>query len=207
MIRSIEPNEERELAAKLAHIERVRWSPDSGSLLISGSDSKGRGGLFGVEVKTGVLTPIVVEAGASFRGFEGVWSKGGKSLFYLHGDSELRAGDKVLLSGKGLRNLTASPDGRSIAVCEGGSIVILGVDGRITRRVPMANVSELEWGTRLIAATGADLWEIPVDGAPRKLESPGNRQPGFSLHPDGKQIAVTAGRISSDVRVLKLSGH
>ena len=205
VVRSLEPDEEREIAAKLAHIERVRWAPDGRALLVSGSDSKGRGGLFSVDAKTGALSPLVVEAGASFRGFEGAWSKDGKSLFYIHGDSELRLGDKVLLSGKGLRHLAASPDGRSLAVYDGKDICILGVDGQLTRRVRVNGVTELEWGTRLIAGTAADLWEIPAEGAPRKLDSPGNRQPGFSLHPDGKQIALTAGRISSDVRVVKLN--
>jgi Tol biopolymer transport system component len=205
VIRSLEPNEERELAAKLAHIERVRWSPDGRSLLVSGSDSKGRGGLYSVDVKSGALSPVVVEAGASFRGFEGVWSTDGKALFYIDGDNELRMRDKMLLAGNGLRNLTASPDGRSLALCQGNDIVILATDGRVIRRVPIVDVNELEWGARLIAGIGADLWDIPMDGsAPQKLASAGNRQPGFSLHPDGKQIAVTAGRLTSEVRVLKL---
>lgn len=207
VIRSLEPDEERELAAKLAHIERVRWSRDGRALLVSGSDNKGRGGLYAVDVKTGALSPVVVEAGASFRGYEGVWSKDGKSLFYIHGASELRGPDSTLLKGKDLRNLAASPDGRALALCQGNDIVIVATDGRVIRRVPMANVTELDWGARLVAGTGAGLWNIPLDGGPpQELASPGNRQAGFSLHPDGKQIAVTAGRLSSEVRVLKLDG-
>ena len=113
--------------------------------------------------------------------------------------------DKALFKGNGLRNLTAAPDGRSLALCEGNDVVIIATDGRVTRRIPLANVNELEWGHSLIAGIGSDLWSIPMDASPRKLESPGNRQAGFSLHPDGKRIAVTAGRISSEVKVLKLN--
>jgi hypothetical protein len=163
--------------------------------------------LFSVDSKTGALSPLVAEPGAPFRGFEGVWSKNGKTLFYIHGDSEVRAGDNTLLHGQGLRHLAASPDGRLLAVCEADTIIVLDTDGRVSRKVPLNGVTELDWGPRLIAGTGADLWEIPAEGAPRKLESPGNRQPGFSLHPDGKRIALTAGRISSDVRVLRLNVH
>ncbi|HYI94477.1 MAG TPA: hypothetical protein VEX68_13090, partial [Bryobacteraceae bacterium] len=205
IIRTFAPDEERELPIKLAHIERVRWAPDARSILVSGSDNKGRGGLYSVDLQTGSLRPLVVEAGASFRGFEGVWSADGKSLFHIHGDSGLRLGDKVLFQAQGLRNLVAAPDDRSLAFCEGDDIVIVPMDGRVTRRVPMANVNELEWGSSLIAGTGSDLWEIPKDGPPRKLAAPANRQTGMSLHPDGARIAITAGRISSEVKVLKLS--
>jgi hypothetical protein len=145
-----------------------------------------------------------VEAGASFRGFEGVLAKDGKSPFYIHGDSELRGPTGTLLSGKGMRNLAASPDGKLLALCQGNDVIILATHGRVTRKISMANVNELEWGPRLIAGIGPDLWNIPLDGgAPQKLESPGNRQAGFSLHPDGTQIAVTAGRLASEVRELK----
>jgi Tol biopolymer transport system component len=205
VLRSFGPDEEKELPVKLAHIERVRWSPDGHSLLVSGSDAKGRGGLYSVDVQSGALKSVVVEPGASFRGFEGVWSPDGKSLYYLHGDSELRSLDANMFTGASLRNLAISPDGRYLAVCDREDVVIVGVDGSKPRRVPMPDVHELEWGPRLVAGKGADLWEIPVDGtAARKLESAGNRQPGFSLHPDGKRIAVTAGRLTSEVRVLKL---
>jgi dipeptidyl aminopeptidase/acylaminoacyl peptidase len=205
VVRSYDPDDEGELTVKLAHIERVRWSPDGRSLLVSGSDNKGRGGLYSVNRKSGDLAPLVVEAGASFRGFEGVWSADGKAIFYINEDSELRSRDATILAGKDLRNLTISPNGSSLAVCEGDFIVIVGINGNPLRRVPLPGVNELQWGERLVAGRGSELWEIPEDdSAPRKLESAGNRQAGFSLHPDGKRIAVTAGRITSDVRVLKI---
>jgi Tol biopolymer transport system component len=205
VIRSFDPDEERELPAKLAHIERVRWSRDGRSVLVSGSDSKGRGGLYSVDVRTGALTPVVTEPGAPFRGFEGVWSR--DSLVYIHGETEVRAGKATLLKGAGLRHLAASPDGQFVAVCQGEDVLIVPATGGEPRKVSLPNVNELEWGARLVAGSGANLWEIPAaadGGPPRKLEAPGNRLPGFSLHPDGKHVAVTAGRSSSEIRTLKL---
>lgn len=203
VLRSFAPDEERELPVKLAHIEKVRWSPDGRSLLVSGSDNKGRGGLYSVDAKSGALSPLVAEAGASFRGYEGVWA--GSELIYIRSDSELRSREATLLSGKDLRALAASPSGRLLAVAQAGEVLLLHANGRLKRRVPLPGVNELEWGTRLIAGTRTDLWSIALDGGPPvKLESPGNRQPGFTLHSDGKQIAMTAGRITSEVRVLKL---
>jgi Tol biopolymer transport system component len=213
VIRSLEPDQERELQPKLAHLERLRWSPDGDSLLVSGSDNKGRAGLYIVNAKSAAVIPVVAEPGAAFRGFEGVWSKNGKSIIYIHGDVTVRSKtldgqEAELYRGVHLRHLTPSPDGRSIAFTEGGdSIVILPLAGGSRRAIPFTGVTELHWGADLIAAHGAELWIVALDGAtPRKLPAPGNREPGFSLHPDGKQIAVTAGRAQSEVRVMRISG-
>jgi Tol biopolymer transport system component len=212
VVRSIKSDQERELAPKLAHLERLRWSPDGQTLLVSGSDNKGRGGLFVVDAKNGTTTPLVLEAGASFRGFEGVWSKDGNSVFYLYADSELRArvlpngGETTLYRGTRLRHLTVAMDGSKLALAEGeDSIVILPAAGGEKQRIRFEGLSELEWGQDLYAGRGAELWRILLStGAPQKLEMPGNRAAGFSLHPDGKRLALTVGKARSEVWVLRL---
>ncbi|MCP5109516.1 MAG: hypothetical protein GY953_01635, partial [bacterium] len=45
--------EEKVLVPQLAYIDRIRWSRDGKSLLASGSDGKGRGGLFAVDTGNG----------------------------------------------------------------------------------------------------------------------------------------------------------
>lgn len=212
VIRALDSDEERELAPQLAHLERIRGSPDGRSLLVSGSDNKGRSGLFLVDAKTGSVTPMVFETGASFRGFEGVWSRDGERIFYLYGDTELRSRDvqsgreTTLHRGAGLRHLARSNDGAWLAFGEGeDSILIAQTAGGEKRRVRFEAMSELEWGRDLIAARGAELWRIPVEGgAPQKLETPGNREMGFSLHPDGKLLALTVGKMRSEVWVLNI---
>ena len=211
--RSLESAEERELQPKLAHLERLRWSPNGDSLLVSGSDNKGRAGLYIVDVKSAAVTPVVAEPGAGFRGFEGVWSKNGKSIVYIHDDSTVRSKtldgkEAELYRGAHLRHLAASPDGRFIAFAEGDeSIVISSISGSGKRVIPFSGATELDWAVDLVVARGAELWKVPLDAAaPRKLPAPGNREPGFSLHPDGKQIAVTAGRTQSEIRVVRIAG-
>ena len=212
VIRRFETKDERELQVQLAHIERVRWSPNGKMLLVAGSDSKGRGGLYLVDVNTAAMKPLSVEPGAPFRGFEGVWSKDGNSVYYLHPSGELRKRETVsgrestVYRGAGLRNIAASPDGKWLAAgLSDKSLALIPAVGGEARMLPFEGLTDLEWGRELIAGRAAGLWRIPLDGAPpAKIESPGNRDPGFSLHPDGEHIALTAGDTKSEVWVLPL---
>lgn len=214
VIRALDSDSERELLPKLAHIEQVRWSPDSSALLASGSDNKGRGGIYRVDPLTAALTPVIAESGAPFRGFDAVWSKDGAGVFYLHGD-ELRARtlasgkEAVLLKTTGLHLLARSPDGKTLAAgVAGNAIVLVPASGGEPRSLPFPNLTELEWGRELIAARGPGLWRIPTAGeTPVKLNAPGNREPGFSLHPDGITLALTAGNAKSEVWMLPLAAR
>jgi hypothetical protein len=72
-VRSLSDATDRELRTNLAHVERMRWSPDATTLLVSGSDGKGRKGLFSVRVSDGRTQPLVIDETASFRGLPGEW--------------------------------------------------------------------------------------------------------------------------------------
>src|SRR5262249_27560028 len=187
VIRSLETDEERELAPKLAHIERARWSRDGKSLLASGSDNKGRGGVWAVDLRTAELKAVAVEAGAPFTGFEAVWSK---DVCYIRGD-EVRSGGSTLYRGERLRRLAASPDGTWLAVGSSEMIALVPLAGGAARSISFDGLTELEWGRELIAGKGAELWRIPTgDGALARIDAPGNRSGVFSLHPDGERIAL-----------------
>ncbi|MBI3472342.1 MAG: PD40 domain-containing protein [Candidatus Solibacter usitatus] len=212
VIRRLDSEEERELLPKLAHLERVRWSPGGDALLASGSDNKGRGGLYLVNPETAAVRPLVSEAAASFRGFEGAWSSDGQRVLYLYHEQELRSrlvsggSEATLYRGPRLHGLAVSPDGRWVAVGAGGkSIALIPAAAGEARLLPFDGLTELEWGRDLMAGRGAELWRIPLDGAaPLKLAGPGNRQAGFSLCPDGESIVLTAGNAKSEVWAVAL---
>ena len=193
-------------------MERIRWSPDGKTLLVSGSDNKGRGGLFLVDVGTAAVKPFAAEPGAPFRGYDAVWSKDGKSVFYLHPSGELRkrgtetGHEFTLYRGAALSHIAASPDGKWLAVGESGkALVVIPAAGGEARTLLFEGVTEIEWGRELVAGKGPELWRIPLDGGlPVRLDSPGNRDSGFSLHPDGERVALTAGDSKSEIWVLPL---
>ena len=68
---------------RLAFIERLRWSPEGDSLLLSGGDAQGRSGLFVLDLGTGEARQAVVERGGDFRGLEGDWSADGRCIYFV----------------------------------------------------------------------------------------------------------------------------
>lgn len=205
VIRSLQDDNERELLPKLAHIERVRWGPDGKTFLASGSDNKGRGGLYTVDFATAEVKPLIAEAGAPFTGFEGVWSTNGGQVFYIR-NGELRCREitsgveSTLYRGERLGHLAVSRDGKWVAVGAGEEIVLAPVTGGDLRSIAFKGLTDLEWGRTLIAGKGAELWRIPTTGGdPVKIDSPNNRSGAFSLHPDGERVALTAGDLKSEV--------
>jgi Tol biopolymer transport system component len=206
VIRDLDSDAERDLTTKLAHIERVGWA-GAKALGVSGSDGRGRGGLFLVDVAGSALKPIVAEPGGPFRGYDAAWTA--EAVYYVRG-KELRSRefasgrDESLLEADGLRHVAASPDGKRVAVATADAVSILSTSGGAPRTIRFAGLTELAWGRELIGARGAELWRIPETGKPEKIQSPGNRRPGFSIHPGGTQIALTAGNEKAEVWVLRL---
>jgi Tol biopolymer transport system component len=223
-IRSMKTGEERDVPAKLAHIETIRWFPDGRSLLASGSDRKSRGGLYRVDVETGKTVPVVQDPDATFRGLPGVPSADGKALYYLH-DNEVRlrnleSGDERTLYRRGpaahLRDIASSPDGRRLAFGDSASIFILtvGESPQPVRQLALPRggaLGGIAWfpnGTHLLVARegeeAREIWRIPADGSrAEKMDLPISLQGRVSLRPDGRQIAFTAGQSRSEVWVVE----
>ena len=78
-------------------------------------------------------------------------------------------------------------------------------------RLKTAILSGVEWardGSQLLFSRGGEptpeLWRIPVQGGqPRRLGLVTNQNARISLHPDGRQIAFTAGETKTEVWVME----
>lgn len=223
---------DRTLSPRLAFLERLRWSPDGSALLVSGSDGRGRGGLFRVDVQSGEVNPILHDRSVSFRGLEGVWSADGKAIFYVHQDagegSEIRRRD--LESGEEqslyrpeppapLYQLALSPDGTQLAFASNetsgaSTLLTLSTSGGEPRQLLRARNGELsgvEWardGKHLLVSTPdtpiPSLWQVSLNGGqPKKLSLSLDREGGVRLHPRGRHIAFTAGKTTFEVWALE----
>lgn len=114
-VRDVASGREMVHAPRLTFIERLRWSPDGGSVLLSGGDAQGRSGLFVMDLGTGEATQAVVERSGDFRGLEGDWSVDGTHIFFaqLTGSDRFSIRSHALASGK-REDVYHPPAGRAI---------------------------------------------------------------------------------------------
>jgi Tol biopolymer transport system component len=114
VVRSMVDRSQQVLTPKMAVISRIRWSPDGQWLLASGSDDKARGGLYRVDVRSGRTIPVVQDAEAPFRGYEGEWSDDGSAVVYQRGGKvyqrSLESAEEREVTGQVLRD--CDPDVR-----------------------------------------------------------------------------------------------
>ena len=196
VIQSMETGDVRELTPALDFVPRLhlRWSPDGGSILATGSDDKGRSGIFQINVETGDVTPRVQ---GPFRP-QGVWSTDGKSIYYTSNTwpaekvseirvKDLETGEERALYGKDIYpigNLALSPDGRWLAFGRGpgdliaDTLYVMPANGGTPRTVleidetaELVGISGTEWsrdGRYLLYSRDGkpnpELWRVSAEG-------------------------------------------
>jgi len=80
-IRSLKTGEERELSPKLNGINRLSWSPDGRSILVSGLNEKNQQGIYRLDVHTNEIALVrETQADENIKGR--VWSPDGKAIYY-----------------------------------------------------------------------------------------------------------------------------
>jgi len=237
-IRSIATGEEREIETPLsfeiaAPPTRLQWSPDGRFLMATGSDSRGRGGLYRIDVRMGTVVPIVQGPSVSFRP-QGVWSADGRAIFYsrdggiLRRDLETNTETDVYRKqaetspGSG-RTLALSPDARWLAFGDRRVLMVMPSTGGEAREVVRlqpggeeGSLSGVEWsrdGGHVLASIGdsgdsfgvtPELWRIPAEGGQRhKVGLATQGWATLAVHPDGRRIAFTAGEPKQELWVME----
>jgi Tol biopolymer transport system component len=221
---------QRVLTPRLAHIEKVQWSPDGKRLLASGSDRQSRRGLYLVDAQSAEVTPVVQQRAATYRGMEGVWLAGGESVLYAReGDPfqirehRLAGGVETVVyeadTGLQLSQLVLSPGSRRLAFVAGNAkagrdevraLDLRTSEARTLASLPHGGVLDLEWTPDavavLVSAHGDPapaLWRAALDGAnPVRLEGRIQRRDGIRLHPNGRVAAFTTGGVEPEVWVM-----
>lgn len=234
-ILELAPKRESVVWPRLAHIERLRWSPDSASLLLAGSDSQGRAGLFTIDVPGGTVQQAIVERGGSFRGIEGDWSADGESIYFVQqaeqGGSMIRSHD-LLTGGRTDVYRPAEPariyavrrarDRDALAFAQsarGGqqqSLLVLeprAKDAEEILHLQYGRLSGIDWSVddegllvSTDAASGPALWSVSLGAAdPRRLDAPWMQSGPVRISADGTRAAFSQGDRKSEVRAIEMS--
>ena len=230
----LDTGRETVFSPRLAHIERLRWSPDSASLLLAGSDAQGRAGLFAMALPEGSAQQAVVDRGGDFRGIEGDWSADGRSIYFVQeaerDGSIIRSHD--LVTGRredvyrpssparihALRRARARDALAFAQSANGGrqqSLLVLEPGSNAAEEIlhlQYGRLTGIDWKVddegllvSTDAAAGPALWSVSLGTAdPHRLEAPWMQSGPVRVSADGTRAAFSRGSRKSEVWVVEM---
>jgi serine/threonine protein kinase/Tol biopolymer transport system component len=200
-----------------------RWSPDGRSLLLCGEGQEGGRGLYTVNVETGVAALIATTRDGLLR--LAVWSPDSTSIYTRSPRSinrlDLATGKETELyrvEGGITRGLDVSPDGRWLTFCRGDdSLVVMPSAGGEPREVGHLDEDEVNtglghvfvrWtpdgGYLLFPKRQKELWQVNINtGEQRQIGAVPGDLVDATVHPDGRQIALTVQQGGSALWVME----
>lgn len=174
VIRSLESGEQRVMTPALNRLASPRWSPDGTTILVRGSDSKNRGGLFLIDAQTGAVRPLIVAESGAYLQHAG-WSPDGRSVVYQRSDwtaKLFRVFRHDLRTGESTEIHRAAPDSAL-------SLVALSPDGH---HVAFNSAA-------LAGGTGTAVQLLPTSGGrPRELARSSGGLLFITWSPDGRSV-------------------
>jgi len=241
VIRSLRTGQVRQLRPKLNYINlAIRWAPDGRSIVATGTDGKGRQGIFRVDLRTGDVSPIV-QGSVRYPAMSG----DGRTMYYVARPADRTPSREIIVARdvtSGVeREIDATPEGGTIgpfAVSTDGRWMAFGADPRTTtsevlyvmstaggERRELVRVKAPErivsaaWApdgrhvifAKLTGVTRAgvtrltSVWRVAVeDGQVQSLGIEMQHIAQLRVHPNGKEIAFTAGEWMAEVWVMDM---
>jgi Tol biopolymer transport system component len=198
LIRDVSEPEPRVLSPKLAHLERIAWTAEGKALIISGSDGKGRSGVFQLDAQTGATVPVVQNPGGPHNGYPACATTRG--VAYARDGQVWLDGKPVRQAAHSIEALAASPDGKTWVL---GGARSLTIDQRTV--AVQQPVSALAWspdGRAVLAVQGDEIWLHRLDGTSIRVAKAASAVDGISLHPNGKSLLFAAGKPKPEIWVI-----
>jgi Tol biopolymer transport system component len=215
---------ERELVPGFRSMSALRWSPDGGSLLVAGTDRKGRFGLHILDAQTAASEEFIA------GGYQGEWLRDGSGVVFGKNESfasrPLKLFDLANREERTLHDCLAglaravSPDGRFVAFScfDNGSVLRVMPVGVGEARDVFRPREPLHFGSIAWSADGRqllfvmrglpdvenELWRVAATGGePQRLGLALSSMSQLSVHPDGRTLAFSTGETRSEVWVIE----
>jgi Tol biopolymer transport system component len=218
----------REVRPKMAYLGATRWSADGQSFITDGTDLRGKRALYRINARTGEISFLHERPGAVVQ-----LAPDEKKIYYRVGGSIIErdivvGSERELFHERAKGNsisIKVSPNGRQIAAVETAgtkqTLYLLPISGDAPIELLRSKSGEtlngfrLEWmpdGRSVILpkvpspGSPTELWMVPIDSqSAQKLDfHVDGLEPGFAIHPDGRQIAFVAAAGKQDAEVWAL---
>jgi Tol biopolymer transport system component len=237
-IRSADTGKVRELTPNLMNMypgnnySQPVWSPDSGSVLVNGTDKQGRRGVYRIDTQNGDTTPVVLNDPGRQDVSARAWSPDARTLYIVRTDvkpkvetlcaRDMQSGqEREILRRDALAAVALSPDGRRLAVVvfdrTGESLLAVPAEGGEPRELlhtPWAGKESLgvfaAWSPegkyvifRKGPAGGRETYRIPAEGgAAVKYGAEWSVGPP-AINPDGRQVAFPMGQHKIEIWAME----
>jgi Tol biopolymer transport system component len=230
VVRSMADGREHDLTPRLQYFHRPRWAPDGKTIVVQGKGLTGPAGLFAIDANDGSVSTLVRgdgEGGAAHQ----AWSRDGSTLFFSHIFSvssrvvarDIASGAERELHRPGGGEKAVAPDGAWLAalfhvVGQPTAIRLIPTAGGAPRDLlAIAPPDRIQYfGGLSWTSDGKALLFVKESGGRRELcrvdvetgrvTGTGLAPTGLTyvrLHPDGRQIAYSAGTREEEVWVIE----